>query len=319
MVINLFIDPITKDTLVRDVNGDLCSNKRKYKCHAGIYDFIPEGSAIWEERNYHEKLYKYKKSDKITIEAIKYDWYRDIYPFYKTYLDSLGELKNKKILCVGNGDTIKEFYFLLLGAKVVITDISLEAMKRIKSVFVNSCLYDQYKDMIEFHTIDAINMPFANDEFDVIYGASFVHHIQGNINQFFSEVNRCLKINGKCRFIDMAYSPTWEFIKKIAYPIKAYSYHKQPRSPEDIKSKPFTREDILKIRETCGFREIFWHREWFFLAIIVRHYGKLVNWDQKAVQRLKPLYLRLKFIDKIFARTRWMQNNAIMLIWGFNK
>lgn len=319
MVINSFIDPITKDALVKDVKGDLYFGKSKYKCYSGTYDFIPENSELRQERDYHEKIYTNKKLHKMTKEQIKEDWFNDIYPFYRKYLESMGELKNKKILCVGNGDTIKELYFLMKGAQVVITDLSLEAIKNIKKSFTESGLYDEYKDRVEFHSVDAANMPFADGEFDIIYGSSFVHHVQDNINKFFSEVYRCLKMNGKCRFIDTAYSPAWELMKKIAYPIKAYSYKKQPRSPEDLKAKSFIKEDILKIKEKIGFHEVLWQREWFFLAIMVRHFGKLVNWDSKAIQKLKPIYLKLKYFDEILARTKWMHNNAIVLIWGFNK
>lgn len=319
MIINSFVDPITKKILAKDANGDLFYNERKYKCYAGVYDFIPESSEIGQEREYHEKMYKQDKSLVINEKEITNDWYSDIYPFYKTYLESMGELKNKKILCVGNGDKIKELYFLLQGAKVVITDLSLEAVKKIKKNYTNSSLYEEHKNDIEFHSVDALNMPFANSEFDIIYGASFVHHIQDNINQYFSEVYRCLKRGGICRFIDTAYSPTWELMKKISYPIKAYSYMKQPRSPEDVKAKPFTKDWILSIKNLFGFREYLWQREWFFLAIFARHFGKLVNWNPKAIQKAKPLYLKLKLIDQKLSNTKWMQDNAINLIWGFNK
>jgi ubiquinone/menaquinone biosynthesis C-methylase UbiE len=314
MVINSFIDPVTKKTLVKDNNGDLFCEKRKYKCYAGIYDFITENTEIWQEREFHEKIYKNEKQRIVTEEEIKNDWNNDIYPFYKTYLESMGELKNKKILCVGNGDKIKELYFLTQGAKVVITDLSLEAMKKIKNDFFNSLIYEKYKDNIEFHSVDALNMPFADNEFDIIYGASFVHHIQDNINQFFSEVYRCLKTGGICRFIDTAYSPTWELIKKILYPIKVYSYKKQPRSPEDIKAKPFTNEWIFKIKNIFGFRELLWQREWFFLSIFTRHFGKLVNWNPDKIKKVRPVYLKLKLIDQKLSKTKWMQNNAINLI-----
>lgn len=319
MIISSFIDPVTKGALVRDANDDLRCGEHKYKCHNGIYDFVPEGTKLWKEREYHEKLYSREKPQEFTKDKLRNEWYVDEWPWRTTLLKSLGELNNKKILCVGNGSTIKEFYFLLQGAKIVLTDLSLEAMKGIKRDFSDSCLYGEYKDMTEFYAVDAANLPFVNGEFDIIYGFSFVHHIQDNVNQFFSEVHRCLKKNGKCRFMDHAYSPTWELLKKVAYPLKAYSYRKYPRSPEDMKTWVFTREYLQKIKEAFGFREALWCREWFFLRIVSRHYNKFVNYNPQAMQRVRPLYLTLKSIDKKLERTRWMKNNALLLTWGFNK
>lgn len=319
MIVSSFIDPVTKGTLVRAVNGNLCCSGQIYKCHNDIYDFVPEGTQLWQEREYYDKQYVQRKPYELTEAKLRNEWQSEIYPEITMLFDSLGELNNKRILCVGNGNSWRELYFILQGAKVVLTDLSLAAIKNLKRDFSDSCLYDKYKDMVEFHTVDALNLPFADGEFDIIYGAAFVHHIQDNISQFFSEVNRCLKKDGKCRFSDQAYSTTWNLLKKIAYPLKAYSYRKQPRSQGDLRARDFTIEEISKIKGAYGFREIFWHREWFFLKIVSRHYGKLVDWNPKAIQRVRPLYLMCKSIDKKLERTRWMQSNALVLIWGFNK
>ncbi|MEN6294356.1 MAG: hypothetical protein ABFD07_20370 [Methanobacterium sp.] len=66
MVINSFIDPITKNILAKDDKGDLFHNNQKYIYYDGIYNFIPETIVRWQEKEYHEKIYKKIKSAIIT-------------------------------------------------------------------------------------------------------------------------------------------------------------------------------------------------------------------------------------------------------------
>ena len=132
-----------------------------------------------------------------------------------------GEIGDKKILLVGNGESYDEFYFLMLGAKIVLTDLSIEAVKHMRKEFAASNLYEAYCDKIEFHAVDASNLPFQDGEFDIIYGSAFTHHLE-HLDPFISEVCRCLKIGGICRFIDEADSPLWRSLLKgtILIPIK---------------------------------------------------------------------------------------------------
>lgn len=321
MVVHKFVDPVTKQLLVTSSNGDLMGDGSAYRRNDGVYDFVPEGTQLWKEREYYDRHYGRRKLFALSREQLETEWNSEIYPEYKTLLDSLGELKGKRILCLGNGESRKEFHFLVKGAEVVLTDLSLEAMKHKKRELEASDLYAEYGNKIEFYAVDALHLPFIDGEFDLVYGAAFVHHIPEQMKySLFAEIRRCLNDYGKCRFLDQAASSAWDLIKKMALPLKEYSYHMQPRSPEDLSSTwSFTKESILELQKSVGFRELYWHREWFFLRIVNRHLGKLVNWDTKRIRRARFLYLLCKVVDNKLKRTQWMQRNALMLTWGFDK
>lgn len=326
MVINSFVDPVTKGILQSDSDGNLCLKNQDathiYKNHDGIYDFIRKDMDIWKEREHYDKEYSGGKSDELKIELIRNAWHHEIFAWRKTFLDSLGDIRGKKILLLGNGESNKEFYFLTLGAKVVFTDLSLEGVKHLRQEFMSSDLYEEYRDKVEFHALDALNLPFQDEEFDIIYGMAFAHHLE-DLDPFLSEISRCLKRNGVCRFLDMAYSPIWELAKKtILRPLKIYSHWKQPRSPADLraeKQEGYTFERMSKFMKKYEFRKMVYHREWFLLQIVNRHYSKLVNYNQKAIRIARPILLTMKWLDKKLAKQRWMQNNQLMLIWGFDK
>jgi SAM-dependent methyltransferase len=130
---------------------------------------------------------------------------------------------------LGNGASYRELYFLLLGAYVVFTDLSIVAAREAHSTFRQSELWKEYHDQIEFHAVDAMHLPFRNETFDVIYGVKFVGFVP-DLARFFFEVHRCLKLGGRCRFSDDAFAPAWEAtkatLKKVSHPL----YRRNPRS-----------------------------------------------------------------------------------------
>ena len=205
---------------------------------------------------------------------------------------------------------------------MVFTDLSLEAVKHMRKKFEASSLYETYCENIEFHAVDALNLPFHDGEFDIIYGMAFVHHLD-DLDSFFLEVYRCLKRNGICRFLDQADAPLWSWLKRtILRPFKVYSHRKFPRSPADLRAEEqqeYTFEEMARLMQRCGFRDMVFLREWFFLRIVARHYNMFVNYDPKAMRRAEKLFLAMKWLDKKLAHTKWMQQNQLMLIWGFNK
>lgn len=122
-------------------------------------------------------------------------------PWRRTLLESIGDLSGKKILLLGNGDSSKEIYFLLLEAKVVFSDFSIEAVRRKKQEVELADFHWNGAADIEFHAIDALHLPFPDNTFEIIYGFAFVHHLD-DLDQYFKELHRVLKPSGICRFID---------------------------------------------------------------------------------------------------------------------
>jgi ubiquinone/menaquinone biosynthesis C-methylase UbiE len=110
-------------------------------------------------------------------------------------LELMGNIKAKKILCIGCGDGEEANLFSQRGARVVAFDISEELIKIAKS---------KYPD-IEFHVGDAENFSIK-EEFDLAY-AGFVAHYLPSFKGFLSNTSKLLKREG-------------ELIFSIVHPIK---------------------------------------------------------------------------------------------------
>lgn len=235
-IIDKFVHPITKKRLWKGIDGNLYKEEFfrniVYKNKEGIYDFVSQNE--YGEREHFDNLNEFYKRYDHVIQSVD-DFYRlwQNEVGFKELLESMGDISGKKILLLGNGTSLKELYFAWLGAKCVYTDLSLEAVKYVKDIFDQSEL-KQFDQNIEFHAVDACRLPFPDESFDIIYGCVFVHHIS-DLDIFLSEVRRCLKTDGICRFLDPAYSPMWQFLKRtLLKPLQLYTHRKYGISPADL-------------------------------------------------------------------------------------
>jgi SAM-dependent methyltransferase len=193
---------------------------------------------------------------------------------------SVGDIKGKTILLLGNGISLKELRFVAEGANVVYTDISLHAVLAVKRAYENSSLARHSTGQIEFHAVDALHLPFGDEVFDVIYGCALVHHIQ-DLCAFFGQVRRCLKAGGKCVFLDDAYSPMWQFAKTTALrPLQMFSQWRSGISPEDkfaTQRGGYRLEELQGIQTSYGFRELMYQRTMFLEHLARRGSAKLLT------------------------------------------
>lgn len=324
MIIEQFVDPKVKAALGKDEKGNLFYHDGKqchvYRNYDGIYDFVCGGESAKEKSHYDTKYAKTRLGP-LSLEDVSKEWFDTSSPENLILLQSLGNLRNKKVLLLGNGTSFKELYFYCLGADVVYTDLSIEAVKYVKNLFYESKLREINRGSIEFYAIDSFFMPFPDESFDIVYGYAFVHHIE-NLNPFFVEINRCLKRNGICRFLDDAYSPLWVFIKNsVLKPLQRYSHKKAGISPADLvatKKGGYKKEELHQIMLDFRFEEIIFDRISFFLYLWKRGVTKLLGKNNSLIFRKgTPVMTKLdKFITK---RTHLMERNLLRLIWGFDK
>jgi ubiquinone/menaquinone biosynthesis C-methylase UbiE len=326
MLLSEYVDPRNPNVpLIATARGDLTGLEggatSVYKNHNGTFDFVENGTTD-SERGYYDSEYGRERPVKSLPSDLKGSWQMDVFPWRKTFFESLGNLEGKKVLLLGNGESSKELYFLQCGAKVVFTDLSIQAVLKIRREFEASPLYHKYANSIEFHAVDALHLPFRAGEFDIIYGSAFVHHLD-EIDIFFSEVYRCLRNGGICRFLDETDSPAWRVLKQtVLRPLKAYSHWKEPRSPADLRAEQrggYTREQCRAIKERHNFKSVIFQPEWFFLRIVTRHFGKLVKFHPSAMRRARIMFLATKWLDIQLARSSWMKRQHLMLVWGFDK
>ncbi len=332
-----FVDPYTKVPLQFDNEGNLYPAHggraaAVYRPVNGSYDFVRDNNS---EREYYETDYQHLSIRSLDLEDIRGLWYDPCTPWYDTLIRSMGDLHGKRILLVGAGRSCKEFYFPMCGADVIFTDFSLggvlgaAADYKAAQAIVNgpfSVTEHNRRDLesgsIQFHAADANHLPFADESFDVVYGCAFVHHLDDWL-PFFLEVNRVLKPGGICRFYDQADSWLWSLLKRsVLRPLQIYSYWKHPRSEGDIRANlrsVFNQRNLLSQMRAAGFRKLYFQRQSFFLAIGLRHVGKALNWNKRAMRAVRPVFHCFRILDAMTSGCHRVSDNRLALIWGFEK
>lgn len=324
-----YIHPEKKTVLQRDGNGDLfClkeNDRHTFACDDGCYDFVTD-PRLKEMRKVYDESYSRWPIYDLTLADITKPWFDRTMPWNQTMLRELGPLAGKTILLLGNGMQFKEYYFLHLGARVVYTDLSLAAVKRAQMGFRKSSLWEKYRNAIQFHAVDGKNLPFADESFDVIYGHKFVAFVD-DLKGFLSEVKRCLRPGGICRFSDDAHSPFWDAIRRrVMQPLKTRVLWKSMSPLDKIRSQGsptsefgFREEVVGTFVPQVGFSKLVFLREYFFLRVAQMCWAKLFTWKATRLRFAKPIFLLARWIDERLVNTKFMRVNALHLIWGYDK
>jgi len=150
----------------------------------------------------------------------------------ESYLDSfendkllplLGDLKEKKVLDVGAGTGRLAMRLSRLGAKVVALDISSEMLGVLKM---------KSQNLIDTVEGDAENLPFVDENFDVVISAFHIVHLK-NLKRFFDEAYRVLKPGGKFLVTNINQKRPPE-IKTKEGMIEIESYYHRPEEVREV-------------------------------------------------------------------------------------
>lgn len=102
----------------------------------------------------------------------------------------LGDLNNKKVLCLASGGGQQSIGFALLGANVTVTDFSSEQLKKDKEVS------EKFSKDIRIIKTDMRDLSMFNDsEFDIVYQPYSINYVS-EIEKVFDEVSRVIKAGG---------------------------------------------------------------------------------------------------------------------------
>jgi len=328
MAVNL-ICPLCKSVLDNDLFRLMSGNKNiscencraEFQNYAGCIDFATKKS---NDKEFYEKRYAGSsvcKIAKLDFEILKRMWFDPALPARKVFFNELDikSLRNKCVLLLGNGKSLKELYFLKLGAKVIYTDISVKAVADIKCKFD----FDAYEDKIVFHAVDACNIPLSNESIDIVIGYGFVHHLD-DPDSFIREVYRVLKQGGECLFRDAAYSSMWQRSKfSFLKPIVNYSHKRWGISPEDKKATHrggYYKQEVENWRNKYNFSEMTFVRFGLLSYIFRRGSEKLFGYN-KFIEAVRKVVVPILFnIDNFIAkRSVSFSNISINLVWGFKK
>lgn len=211
----------------------------------------------WE--NLEEEKYLKIEKDFHDQYAEKIDWDEPIQQFYSYERDSrtdygieveecfvkmVGDIKGKRVLDIGSGHGNTALKLAEQGANVVSIDIAPK--------LIEGCKYRAAKHNldIEFLVMDATNMTFVPESFDIILGFRTVHHLQ-NIKKFFADSKKLLKPGGFLIVVEpQKYSPFVEFGRKfIKNDVESRTPTEHPITPSDIK----TMKEIYTNVETKEF------------------------------------------------------------------
>lgn len=105
----------------------------------------------------------------------------------KAYQFSMNFCQKKVVLDAGCGEGYGSYLLAGAAAKVTGIDVSQEAIGHAKEKYV--------RQNLEYQVMDAINMDFMDDSFDVIVCFQVIEHLNNTL-KFLTEIKRVLKKNG---------------------------------------------------------------------------------------------------------------------------
>ena len=122
---------------------------------------------LQRERSFHDRW-----AEAIDVEGIRVSDYFEACtaPENRFILDHLGEVDGKTLLDLGCGAGENSVYFARKGARCTATDYSPGMVeKALKLAAANSV-------QIEARTMNAMDIEFPDNTFDIVYAANLLHH-----------------------------------------------------------------------------------------------------------------------------------------------
>ncbi len=181
-------------------------------------------------------------------------------------LESMGDLRGKKVLDLGCGAGETSVYFALQGADVDACDISAGL------IGLADRLAEKFGVIVRFKTADSAALPYPDGQFDYVFGNGVLHHVE--LAATAQEVRRVLKSGGRAIFIEpLPYNPAINVYRAMA---------------KDVRSAD---ERPLSFRKLGDFAAHFgsWkHSEfWLFSLLIFFHFFFVRGWHPSKVRYWK--------------------------------
>jgi len=158
------------------------------------------------------------------IPRLKQDVLKEVY-----------SVRGKRVLVYGCGSDSAAVWFALHGASVDAIDISP------KSVTNQEILSGKLGLYISAHVMDAHQLKFPDNEYDIVYGNAILHHIE--LRRAIPEIMRVLKPDGTAVFRDVMIGNV--FLRAFRYATPFW------RTPDE---HPLTRKDLELLGETFDMK-----------------------------------------------------------------
>jgi ubiquinone/menaquinone biosynthesis C-methylase UbiE len=132
---------------------------------------------------------------------------------------ALASSKDKNVLEYGCGPGSLAFHLVKYAATVVGIDISEVAIEQAKARAKNERL-----ENVSFLVMDAENLTFADEAFDLICGSAILHHL--NLGRAFAEIARTLKSGGVAVFLEaLGHNPALNLYRKFTPALRTEDEH----------------------------------------------------------------------------------------------
>jgi ubiquinone/menaquinone biosynthesis C-methylase UbiE len=223
-------------------------------------------------------------------------------PENRFILRQLGNVKDKYLLDLGCGAGENSVYFALLGARCVATDYSPGMVE------VALKLADMNGVQIEGQTVNAMDIDFPDNTFDIVYASNLLHHIP-HPDITLKEMHRVLKPGGKACFWDpLKHNPVINVYRRMATEVRT-----EDETPLDIGLVNYIRSLYSKTHYDTFWIATLWIFLQFYLIEKVNpnkeRYWKKIILEQA---RLEKPYLRLEKLDK------WLKKLPLMKRFAWN-
>lgn len=267
------------------------------------------------EKEFYRKWYR-KPEKSAESDGPEDLWDSDLYPERGEVLKRLGELSGKTVMCLGNGEQMKEIFFGT-SADVIISDIVTKGIERVRQ----KCPAGY---SVHFCCADAVKMPLADSSVDVVYGWQMSHHLC-SVDAFLSEVRRVLKDGGMGIFVDNAGSPVWHAVKwKLFRPLTEVFLKKRGVSRRDLEFSRGGDYDQARLEEQvteAGFHSFHAERFNFISYIMLKSLRDLFRLRVSRKNRMiYPVALTLSRFDRALAAVcPAYGRNLRNMVWSFRK
>jgi ubiquinone/menaquinone biosynthesis C-methylase UbiE len=249
------------------------------------------------ERRFHDRW-----AELIDVDGILVKDYFEVCtaPENRFILRHLGDVEGKALLDLGCGAGENSVYFSLKGARCTATDYSPGMVeKALKLAAANGV-------QIESRTMNAMEIEFPADTFDIVYAANLLHHLPDPMVAL-REIHRVLRPGGKACFWDpLRHNPVINVYRRMATEVRTTD-----EMPFDIGIINFVRS---LFSETVY--DTFWLATlWIFLRFYLiervnpneeRYWKKVIAENA----RLEPTYRRLERLDTLLKQVPFMKRFA---------
>lgn len=242
-----------------------------------------------DEINQTEKeYYNEGKLDRKKIKVLRRHSFHYSYKREKKILNELLlKIENKKVLEIGS-------YTWIPWIKDKVNPKSLDCIN-ISERELQSGI-DKANDLpfnINFHIMDANNLTFPDQTFDVVFGSAILHHL--DVEKSINHIHRVLKPDGFILFLEpLNMNPLYKIYR---------IFNKKERTPDE---HALVNKDFKLIRDKFTFQHYFFDFFSVFTGYISsKIYGdkNYDNWFNKMGYKLDVFTSKISFLHVLFART----------------